>query len=179
MADANPACGRKQHAQIVQTCDILIGMFWTKLGTDTALPSLAQSRKSISLWSNRNRLSFIFQTGPHPRAPNLEQLRKLKDFKDTTYSRALLGSFCSVDELRTKLLRDLMGLGACEPDRRLRMGSRARYVEKQRFQPQFDQPQHVPVGDSASHGFQELRIWNCDDGLRPLRTPPAAFLRAA
>ena len=42
-----------------------------------------------------------------PSAINLEQLRNLKDFKATTYSHSLVGSFCSVDELRTTLLRDL------------------------------------------------------------------------
>jgi hypothetical protein len=56
-----------------------------------------------------------------PTAPSgidLKQLRKLKDFKDTTYSQALVGSFDSVDGLRTTLLRDLTSqLRAMTPER--------------------------------------------------------------
>jgi hypothetical protein len=98
------------NAQIVQTCDILIGMFWTKLGTDTGIAESGTIEEINQFVEQQKPALLYFSDRPTaPSAINLEQLRKLKDFKDTTYSQALVGSFCSVDELRTKLLRDLTG----------------------------------------------------------------------
>jgi hypothetical protein len=96
------------NTQIVQTCDVLIGMFWTKLGTDTGVAE-SGTVEEINQFVEQKKPALLYFSDrlTAPSAINLEQLRKLKDFKDTTYSQALVGSFCSVDELRTKLLRDL------------------------------------------------------------------------
>lgn len=98
------------NAQIVQPCDILIGMFWTKLGTSTGIAESGTVEEIDQFVEQQKPALLYFSDRPTaPSAINLEQLGKLKDFKDTTYSQALVGSFCSVDELRTKLLRDLTG----------------------------------------------------------------------
>jgi hypothetical protein len=76
------------NTQIVQGCDILIGMFWTKLGTSTGV-------------AESGTVEEINQI--------VEQRRKLKTFKDTTYKPALVGTFARVAELRATLLRDLTG----------------------------------------------------------------------
>ena len=61
------------------------------------------------------RCQFIFSgkndelTPDFPSGINLRQLRKLKDFKDSTYKNALVGKFSQIAELRQTLLRDLTG----------------------------------------------------------------------
>ena len=98
------------NTQIVQASDILIGMFGTKLGTGTGVAESGTVEEINQFVEQKKPALLYFSNRPTaPSAINLEQLRKLKDFKDTIYSQALVGSFCSVDELRTKLLRDLTG----------------------------------------------------------------------
>ena len=96
------------NAQIVQASDILIGMFWTKLGTGTGVAE-SGTVEEINQFVEQQKPALLYFSD-RPAAPSgidLKQLRKLKDFKDETYSQALVGSFSSVDELRMKLLRDL------------------------------------------------------------------------
>ena len=97
------------NAQMVQNCDILIGMFWTRLGTDTGVAEAGTVEEINQFVAQQKPALLYFSDRPTaPSAINLKQLEKLKDFKEATYGQALVGSFCSVDELRTKLLRALM-----------------------------------------------------------------------
>lgn len=96
------------NAQIVQPCDILIGLFWTKLGTSTGVAE-SGTVEEIDQFVEQQKPALLYFSD-RPKAPSgidLTQLGKLKEFKDETYSQALVGSFSSVDELRMKLLRDL------------------------------------------------------------------------
>ncbi len=98
------------NAQIVQTCDILIGMFWTKLGTGAGVAESGTVEEINQFVEQQKPVLLYFSDRPTaPSGIDLKQLKKLKDFKDATYSQALVGSFHSVDELRTNLLRDLTG----------------------------------------------------------------------
>jgi hypothetical protein len=98
------------NAQIVQTCDILIGMFWTKLGTDTGVAESGTVEEINQFVEQQKPALLFFSNRPiDPGKIDLKQHRKLKVFKDETYRHALVGSFDSVNELRTTLLRDLTG----------------------------------------------------------------------
>jgi hypothetical protein len=77
------------NAQIVQSCDILIGMFRTKLGTDTGVAESGTVEEINQFVEQQKPALLYFSDRPTaPSAINLEQLRKLKDFKDATYSQA-------------------------------------------------------------------------------------------
>jgi hypothetical protein len=96
------------NAQIVQTCDILIGMFWTKLGTDTGVAESGTVEEINQFVEQQKPALLFFSNRPiDPGKIDLKQHRKLTVFKDETYRHALVGSFDSVNELRTTLLRDL------------------------------------------------------------------------
>jgi hypothetical protein len=98
------------NAQIVQTCDMLIGMFWTKLGTDTGVAESGTVEEISQFVEQQKPALLYFSNRPiDPGKIDLKQHRKLKAFKDETHRQALVGSFNSVNELRTKLLRDLTG----------------------------------------------------------------------
>ena len=96
------------NTQIVQASDILIGMFWTKLGTGTGVAEFGTVEEINQFVEQQKPALLYFSDRPTaPSGIDLKQLRKLKDFKDETYRQALVGSFDSVDELRTTLSRDL------------------------------------------------------------------------
>jgi hypoxanthine phosphoribosyltransferase len=98
------------NAQIVQTCDILVGMFWTKLGTSTGVAESGTVEEINQFVMQHKPALLYFSSRPiDPRKINLKQHSKLKAFEDETKRLALVGSFGSVDELRANLLRDLMG----------------------------------------------------------------------
>ena len=109
--------------QLVRKCDILVGMFWTKIGTHTGVAE-SGTVEEIDQFVAAGKPALLYFSG-RPIAPNkidLKQHQKLRSFKDATYKKALTGSFSGVDELRQTLLRDLMrqvrALKARQPSRR-------------------------------------------------------------
>ena len=83
-------------------------MFWTKLGTSTGVAESGTVEEINQFVEQQKPALLYFSNRPiDPGKIDLKQHRKLKAFKDETYRQALVGSFCSVDELHTILLRDL------------------------------------------------------------------------
>jgi hypothetical protein len=110
---ATPQSGvRPQQAinhQLVHESDILVGMFWTKLGTSTGVAESGTVEEIDQFVAARKPALLYFSSRPiDPNKIHLTQFRKLKTFKVATYERALTGGFASVDELRQTVLRDLI-----------------------------------------------------------------------
>jgi len=98
------------NTQIVNSCDILIGMFWTKMGTNTGVADSGTVEEINQFVDAKKPALLYFSDKPiAPSQIDPEQSSNLKAFKDETYKQAIVGSFISVDELRDKLKRDLMG----------------------------------------------------------------------
>ena len=110
---AAPQSGvRPQEAinrQIVRGCDLLVGMFWTKLGANTGVAE-SGTIEEIDQFVAAGRPALLYFSGRpiDPGKIDLKQYRKLKDFKAATSKKSLVGSFSTVTELRQNLLRDLM-----------------------------------------------------------------------
>jgi hypothetical protein len=109
---ATPQAGiRPQQAineQMVHQCDILLGMFWTKLGTNTGVAESGTVEEIDQFVEAGKPALLYFSNRPiDPSKIDAKQHKKLTQFKDTTYKKALVGNFSSVDELRQKLVRDL------------------------------------------------------------------------
>jgi hypothetical protein len=93
---------------LVDRCDILVGMFWTKLGTPTKVAAsgtveeidrfVAAGKPAMPYFSQRN-------VGKGKVDP--KQAAKLKKFKAATYKKSLVGTFATVADLKRVLLRDL------------------------------------------------------------------------
>jgi hypothetical protein len=110
---ATPQSGvRPQEAinrQLVRGCDILIGMFWTKIGTSTGVAESGTVEEIDQFVGAGKPALLYFSSRPiDPNMIDLKQHKKLRSFKDATYKKALTGRFSGVDELRQTLLRDLM-----------------------------------------------------------------------
>jgi hypothetical protein len=97
------------NRQIVSGCDMLVGMFWTKIGTTTGVAESGRVEEIDQFVSAGKPALLYFSSRPiDPNKINLAQHKKLRSFKATTHKKALTGSFHSVEELRQTLLRDLM-----------------------------------------------------------------------
>jgi hypothetical protein len=110
---AMPQSGvRPQEAinrQLVHECDIVIGMFWTKIGTSTGVAESGTVEEIDQFVAAGKPALLYFSHRPiDPAKIDPRQLKKLMSFKDATYEKALTGSFSAVDDLRQKLTRDLM-----------------------------------------------------------------------
>jgi len=109
---ARPQSGvRPQEAinrQLVRTCDVLVGMFWTKLGTATGVAESGTVEEINKFVAAGKPALLYFSNRPiNPNKINLRQLEKLRKFKEATYKRALTGGFSDVDGLRQAVLKDL------------------------------------------------------------------------
>ncbi|SNT49710.1 protein of unknown function [Tardiphaga sp. OK246] len=110
---AMPATGvRPQQAineQLVHSSDILLGMFWTKLGTTTGAAESGTVEEIGKFVADGKPALLYFSNRPiDPNKIDLKQHRRLKAFQAATYTTALVGSFVSPDELKTKASRDLL-----------------------------------------------------------------------
>lgn len=110
---ATPQSGvRPQEAinrQLVQNCDILVGMFWTRIGTNTGV-SESGTVEEIDQFVEAGKPALLYFSS-RPLDPNkidMKQHRKLKNFKDATYTKALTGNFSGLEGLQNTLVRDLL-----------------------------------------------------------------------
>ena len=96
------------NTQLVSSCDILIGMFWTKLGTNTGVAESGTVEEIDQFVEQSKPAMLYFSNRPiDPSRIDLKQQKKLRAFKAETYTKALVGAFSSADQLRGTLLRDL------------------------------------------------------------------------
>lgn len=95
--------------QLVSTCDILIGMFWTKLGTETGVAESGTVEEIDQfVAAGKPALLYFSRRLIDPNKIDPDQQLKLKKFQQATYKNALVGSFNDLDQFRQILLRDLM-----------------------------------------------------------------------
>lgn len=109
---AMPTSGvRPQSAindQLVDHCDILVGMFRTKLGTATGVAA-SGTVEEIDRFVAAGKPAMLYFSQRKAAKDKIDpkQAAKLRKFKAATYKKSLVGSFASVVELKSILLRDL------------------------------------------------------------------------
>lgn len=109
--------------QLVAACDLLVGMFWTKLGTSTGVAESGTVEEiNRFLGSHRPAMLYFSRRPIDPTKIDSEQHARLRQFQDDTYQKALIGSFNSLDDLRLVLLRDLTRQIRTIPTRRPKSG---------------------------------------------------------
>jgi hypothetical protein len=112
---AMPQAGiRPQKAinqQVANQCDILIGMFWTKIGTKTGMAESGTVEEIDEFVASGKPALLYFSTRPvDPNLIDLRQQRRLRKFQEQTYRQSLVGTFNQLHDLRQTLVRDLMHL---------------------------------------------------------------------
>ena len=108
---AVPATGlRPQSAineQLVDRCDIFIGMFWSRLGTNTGIAVSGTAEEIDRFVAAGKPAMLYFSRKSVPAKGDAKQAAKLQAFKAATRKRSLVGSFLGVNDLRRVLLRDI------------------------------------------------------------------------
>jgi hypothetical protein len=94
--------------QLVDRCDILIGMFWTKVGTSTGVAASGTVEEiDRFVAAGKPAMLYFSERKVSNGKVDPKQATKLKKFKAATYKHSLVGSFSSVAGLKRALLRDL------------------------------------------------------------------------
>lgn len=101
-----PKLGQRTQAvlneEFVDNCDILIGVFWTRLGTPTGVAA-SGTEEEIDRFRKRSKpVMLYFSDAPiSPARIDLEQYESVKAFRERCMSLGLIQSFSTIDELVT------------------------------------------------------------------------------
>ena len=99
------------NEQLVKRSDVLIGMFWTKLGTHTGVAESGTVEEIDNFVSAGKPAMLYFSDRPVPPATiDLEQQQKLRQFKEATHKHALVEQFSNPNQLQKVLMRHLTQL---------------------------------------------------------------------
>lgn len=94
--------------RILKDADLLVGMFWTRLGTPTAgYASGAVEEIEEHVTAGKPAMLYFSSAPAAPDAVDPDQYRALKAFRDSCKSRGLFETYDTVDDFRRKLSKDL------------------------------------------------------------------------
>jgi hypothetical protein len=110
---ATPEMGERPQAiinkQIVEECDILLGVFWTKLGTPTGKAESGTVEEIKEFRDRGKRVLLYFSSKPVDLdSVDLDQYNRLKAFKQECFENGIVFPYTSSDELRGLLHRHLL-----------------------------------------------------------------------
>jgi len=109
---STPAMGDRPQAilnkQIVKSCDILIGAFWTRIVTHTGVAESGTVEEIEEFRNSGKPILLYFSSVPvMPGSVDPEQYKRLLEFKRAFRRHGLTEDYRSIRELREKLLRHL------------------------------------------------------------------------
>lgn len=96
------------NKQILHGCDLLVGVFWTRIGTATgeyASGSVEEIEEHIK--ANKPVMLYFSSAPVMPDSVDPEQYRLLKDFRLSCQSRGLYESYSDVQDFQSKFYRQL------------------------------------------------------------------------
>ncbi len=96
------------NRRLVAGCDILIGAFWTRLGTPTGVSDSGTMEEIEQfLAAEKPVLLYFSSRAIDPDRVDLDQLKHLREAKSRLMKRGLIEQFASPSDLRWKLSRHL------------------------------------------------------------------------
>ncbi len=107
-----PLMGERPQAiinkQILESSDLLIGVFWTRIGTPTGQSvsgTVEEIEKHIA--SGKPTMLYFSNAPAHPDSIDSEQYANVKKFKTKCLSEGLVEIYDSLSEFKEKLVRQL------------------------------------------------------------------------
>lgn len=96
------------NRQVVDHCDLLVGVFWTRIGTPTGVAD-SGTLEEIERVANDGKTVMLYfsKSSKNPDEIDLEQLKRLREFKSKTFPNALVENYDGVIEFRDKLAKQL------------------------------------------------------------------------
>ena len=109
---STPEMGERPQAiinkQIVEGSDILIGTFWTRIGTKTGVSESGTVEEIEEFIKSGKPTLIYFSLRPViPDSIDLEQYERLKEFKQKCEQEGLIDNYSTIEDLRNKLVRHL------------------------------------------------------------------------
>ncbi|WP_313425657.1 hypothetical protein [Stenotrophomonas rhizophila] len=107
---AAPMMGRPQeviNTQLVRSCDMLIGALWTRLGSPTGVADSGTVEEINWFVEKSKPVMLYFSKKPLPADCDLAQVQKVRDFKKSLSSNALLMDYDDASQLHAAILRQL------------------------------------------------------------------------
>ncbi len=96
------------NRRIVDDCDLLVGIFWTKMGTPTGEADSGTLEEIERVAKAGKPVMLYFSHVPvNPNSVVLEQMEKLREFKEGILSHALVETFGSPLDFRDKFANQL------------------------------------------------------------------------
>jgi hypothetical protein len=110
--NAAPAMGDRAqeiiNKQLLRGADLLIAVFWTRLGTPTGMGKSGTIEEiEEHLWAGKPAMLYFSATPVRPDSVDEAQYRALREFKASVLQRGLVEEYESVSEFREKLARQL------------------------------------------------------------------------
>lgn len=107
-----PTMGDRPQAiindQVVRDCDMLVGAFWTRLGSSTGVEDSGTVEEIKYFLSKQKPVMLYFSSAPvDPSKIDLDQFKKLKDFRDSIKNKGVIESYSSIEELHLKLMKQI------------------------------------------------------------------------
>ena len=96
------------NQQLVSTCDLLVGLFWTRIGTHTGV-SESGTTEEIEYFIEQNKpVMLYFSSSPiDPEKIDLQQYQRLKDFKEKMRPLGLVEGYTNPQAFREKFAHQL------------------------------------------------------------------------
>lgn len=107
---AKPGAGRAQeliNEQLVKKCDILIGVFWTRLGSPTGEHASGTVEEIEEFLAAGKPVMLYFSGKDIPSDVDLDQLKLLREFKTKMQSRCLFFEYKDLIELKEHINRHI------------------------------------------------------------------------
>ena len=103
--DSTPEMGARPQAILNEQldADMLVAVFWTRLGTPTGEADSGSVEEIERFIEAGKPVMLYFSEEPHPHDADLEQLAKVRAYRDNVESRGVVHSFASIEEFRTML----------------------------------------------------------------------------
>lgn len=107
-----PAMGDRPQGlinnQVVRGCDMLIGAFWTRLGSPTGVEESGTVEEIKWFLTNKKPVMLYYSKAQADLdTVDLDQLKKLKEFKSSIRDRGIQEEYKTSEELKQKLSRQL------------------------------------------------------------------------
>lgn len=126
------------NQQLVASCDMAIGVFWTRLGSPTGA-SESGTTEEIDWFIDNGRPVMLYFSSRQidPTKLDIQQYSALKEFEKRMQKIGLTGSYASIADLREKMLnqisinvRDLLSGEPVNPPSAVEVKQRAKAIKK-------------------------------------------------
>lgn len=109
---ASPEYGHRPqeviNRQVVDHCDLLVGIFWTRIGSPTGVAESGTIEEIERVAKQGKPVMLYFsQSKQNPDSIDLDQLRRLRDFKSKTFPNSLVENYTNQIDFRDKLWRQI------------------------------------------------------------------------